>query len=406
MKRVVITGIGIISSIGNNKNEVLKSLKLGQSGVVLLNEMRLAGMRSHVCGKVFLNDTIDLDRKIIRFMNQSSIYAYSAVMQAIKDSLMTQNIYEYNPRVGIIVGSSISPPKIHVLALDALRKKKRVQSISPYSVIKSMSSSISACLSTILKIYGVSYSISSACATSAHCIGNAVELIQLGKQDIIFAGGAEEFSWELACEFDAMGVLSTKYNFCPTRASRPFDVCRDGFVISEGAGILVLEELNHARLREVPIYAEIIGYGATSNGYNIVDSKELGVVRAMYESLKFININKIDYLNVHATSTRNGDIQELNAICRIFANDHMPYISATKSITGHALGAAGALEAIYTLLMLKNNFIAPSININNLDFFNKKLKIVTKMIKKNISIAMSNSLGFGGVNVSLVFKKF
>ncbi|CAL4318854.1 3-oxoacyl-[acyl-carrier-protein] synthase 1 [Buchnera aphidicola (Eriosoma lanigerum)] len=405
MKRVVVTGIGILSSIGNDKNTVLNSLKLGQSGIVFVDEMKKSGMRSHIAGKIILQKNLSLDRKVIRFMNNAAIYAYLATIQAIQDSSMSKEIYQKNPRIGIVAGSSIGSPRIHISAVDVMRKRNRVQSINPYSVIKSMSSCISACLSTALKIYGISYSISSACSTSAHCIGNAFELIQLGKQDIIFAGGAEEVTWELACEFDAMGVLSTRYNLIPELASRPYDMNRDGFVISEGAGILVLEELNHAKLRDAPIYAEVVGYGTTSSGYKMVESSELSIERAMKESLKYVDINSVDYLNTHATSTVNGDMQELNAVRNVFKDYELPLISSTKSMTGHSLGASGVQEAIYSLLMLNNNFVAPSTNINDLDKSAVDMNIIRNTVYKEMNIVMSNSLGFGGVNVSLVFKK-
>ncbi|XRX42552.1 MAG: beta-ketoacyl synthase N-terminal-like domain-containing protein [Buchnera aphidicola (Eriosoma harunire)] len=405
MKRVVVTGLGILSSIGNNQNEVLNALKVGQSGIDFSKKMQLSGMRSHICGKVKLKNNLKINRSILRIMNKASLYAYLAAMQAIEDAMISVNLYQKNPRVGIIVGSSINSPEVQIKALDSMRKRKRVQSIGPYAIIQSMSSSISACLCTVLKIYGVSYSISSACATSASCIVNAVELIQLGKQDIIFAGGSEESTWELACLFDAMGVLSTRYNDQPSTASRPYDLDRDGFVISEGSGILVLEELNHALLRKAPIYAEIIGCGSASDGYHIVRSSTSGMIRAMRYALKNIDTHLVDYLNVHATSTKYGDIQELNAIHKVFTYPYMPLISSTKSMTGHALGASGVQEVIYSLLMLKNNFVAPCINIDHLDVLAKHSNIVRQVMYKKLFFVMSNSMGFGGVNVSLLFKK-
>lgn len=405
MKRVVITGIGIISSIGNNKQEVLFSLKKGASGIVFSKEMKNVGMRSNVWGSIKLDIKDLINRRIVRFMNDASIYAYLSMKEALQDANLSPKKYEENLRIGLIVGSSGGSPKNQVSGIDSIRSIRGVKAVSPYVIIKTMTSSVSACLSTIFKIHGISYSISSACSSSSHCIGNAVELIQLGKQDIIFAGGAEELSWELAFQFDAMGALSTKYNAHPKIASRAFDKERDGFVISGGAGILVIEELDHALLRRAHIYGEIIGYGSTSDGYNIVIPSREGAVRCMQLALKEVTSLSIDYLNVHGTSTKLGDTNELNAIHKVFGAHNIPYISSTKSMTGHALGASGAQEIIYSLLMLKYNFIAPSINIFELDPSIKNMPIVTSTIFKKIFTVMSNNFGFGGTNVTLIIKK-
>jgi 3-oxoacyl-[acyl-carrier-protein] synthase I len=405
LKRAVITGIGIISSIGNDKQEVLLSLKTGASGIVFSKEMKNVGMRSNVWGSIKLDIKDLINRRIVRFMNDASVYAYLSMKEALQDANLSPEIYEKNSRIGLIVGSSGGSPKNQVSSIDSIRSIRGLKSVSPYVIIKTMTSSVSACLSTIFKIHGISYSISSACSSSSHCIGNAVELIQLGKQDIIFAGGAEELSWELAFQFDAMGALSTKYNAYPKIASRVFDKERDGFVISGGAGILVIEELSHALLRRAHIYGEIIGYGATSDGHDIVIPSREGVVRCMKLALKEVTSLSIDYLNVHGTSTKLGDINELNAIYKVFGAHDIPYISATKSMTGHALGASGVQEIIYSLLMLKYNFIAPSINIFELDPSIKNMPIVTNTIFRKIFTVMSNNFGFGGTNVTLIIRK-
>lgn len=405
MKRVVITGLGIISSIGNNKQEVLNSLLYTKSGISFSEEMKQFGMRSHVCGNVKLDMSQRISRKTMRFMNNASIYSYLSMEEAIKDANLTTEMYQNNSRVGVIVGSSSGSPKCQVNGVNAI-KKKGLKSISPYVVIQSMTSNISACLGTAFKIYGVNYSISSACSSSAHCIGNAIELIQLGKQDVIFAGGGEEISKELACTFDAMGALSTNYNSDPTASSRVFDFYRDGFVISGGAGIVVVEELNYALSRSARIYAEIIGYGTSSDGFNMVIPSGDGAIRCMNLATKTIDKSSIDYLNAHGTSTKIGDLVELNAIRKVFSSTDIPIISSTKSITGHALGASGVQEIIYSLLMLEHSFLVPSINIIRLDPVAKNCNILTVLLKKQVSIIMSNSFGFGGTNVSLVIKKF
>lgn len=406
MKRVVITGIGIVSSIGNNKKEVLESLYNQNSGITFSPIMKDSGMKSHVWGniKINQNDVHNIiNRKFLRFMNDSSIYSYIAMLEAIEDSQLNIQEYQKNPRVGLIAGSGGGSPFHQVACVDKMRSKG-LRGIGPYMVTKVMSSGISACLSTFFKIHGISYSISSACATSAHCIGNALEQIKSNKQDIIFAGGAEEVSWEISCEFDAMGALSTKYNKIPEKASRPYDLNRDGFVISGGSGIIVIEELEHAKARNAKIYAEIIGYGATSDGSNMVCPSGDGAIRCMKIALQEAK-TKIDYLNTHGTSTKIGDIKELEAIKIVFGKKNIPAISSTKSITGHSLGASGVQEAIYSILMLKNGFIVPSINISKFDPKAENFNIITKLTKKKLNTVMSNSFGFGGTNASLIFKK-
>lgn len=365
MKRAVITGLGIVSSIGNNQQEVLASLREGRSGITFSQELKDSGMRSHVWGNVKLDTTGLIDRKVVRFMSDASIYAFLSMEQAIADAGLSPEAYQNNPRVGLIAGSGGGSPRFQVFGADAMRGPRGLKAVGPYVVTKAMASGVSACLATPFKIHGVNYSISSACATSAHCIGNAVEQIQLGKQDIVFAGGGEELCWEMACEFDAMGALSTKYNDTPEKASRTYDAHRDGFVIAGGGGMVVVEELEHALARGAHIYAEIVGYGATSDGADMVAPSGEGAVRCMKMAMHGVD-TPIDYLNSHGTSTPVGDVKELAAIREVFG-DKSPAISATKAMTGHSLGAAGVQEAIYSLLMLEHGFIAPSINIEELD---------------------------------------
>ena len=404
MKRAVITGLGIVSSIGNNQQEVLASLREGRSGITFSEEMKDAGMRSHVWGNVKLDTNGLIDRKIVRFMSDASIYAYLSMAEAIKDSGLTDEQYQNNPRVGLIAGSGGGSPRYQVFGADAMRGPRGLKGVGPYVVTKAMASGVSACLATPFKIHGVNYSISSACATSAHCIGNAVEQIQLGKQDVVFAGGGEELSWEMACEFDAMGALSTKYNETPEKASRTYDASRDGFVIAGGGGMVVVEELEHALARGAHIYAEIVGYGATSDGADMVAPSGEGAVRCMKMAMQGLD-TPIDYLNTHGTSTPVGDVKELGAIREVFG-DNPPYISATKAMTGHSLGAAGVQEAIYTLLMLEHSFIAPSINVEQLDDAAKGMNIVTQPTEKALTTVMSNSFGFGGTNATLTLRKY
>ena len=403
MRRVVITGLGIVSSIGNNKAEVTESLRTGKSGIEYSQEYADLGFRSRVHGTLKINPEELIDRKIRRFMGEAAAYSYIAMQQAITDAGLEEEIIS-NPRTGIITGSGGASNANIVEATDILRSKG-LKRIGPYMVTRTMGSTTSACLSTAFKIKGVNYSISSACATSSHCIGNAMELIQMGKQDVIFAGGGEELHWSLSMLFDAMGALSSKYNDTPTTASRAYDETRDGFVISGGGGILVMEELEHARNRGARIYAEIVGYGATSDGFDMVAPSGEGAVRCMQQALATINA-PIDYINAHGTSTPAGDVKELEAVREVFGAE-IPPVSSTKSLTGHALGAAGVNEAIYSLLMMENSFITASANITQLDPAANGMPIVReRMDNASLNYVMSNSFGFGGTNCSLVFQKF
>ena len=401
MRRAVITGIGVVSSIGNNKEEVLESLKTGKSGIAFNQEFADYNLRSNVSGKIDINVKDHVDRKAMRFMGDAAAYSYISMSQAIEDSGLSEEQVS-NERTGIIVGSGGGSSKWQVEAADILREKG-VKRVGPYMVPRTMASTTSACLATPFKIKGVNYSISSACATSAHCIGNAVEQIQLGKQDVVFAGGGEELHWTLAMEFDAMGALSTKYNETPEKASRTYDANRDGFVISGGGGIVVVEELEHALARGAHIYAEIVGYGATSDGYDMVAPSGEGAARCMRQAMQ--NVDSIDYLNTHGTSTPVGDVKELGAIQDVFGGNS-PMISATKAMTGHALGAAGVHEAIFSLLMLEHGFVAPSINVDELDEQAEGLDIVTERKDVELNTVMSNSFGFGGTNATLVMSKY
>uniref|UniRef100_UPI00359FED33 beta-ketoacyl-ACP synthase I n=1 Tax=Glaesserella sp. TaxID=2094731 RepID=UPI00359FED33 len=404
MKRVVITGLGIISSIGNNnKEEVLASLREGKSGIEFVPSFAEAGMRSQVAGTIKLNPAELIDRKIFRFMGDAAAYAYLSMKEAIEDSGLTEEHISHE-RTGLVIGAGTGSARWQVAACDAVRSPRGVKAVGPYAVTKTMASSVSACLATPFKIRGVNYSISSACATSAHCIGHAMELIQLGKQDIVFAGGAEELCWEGATQFDAMGAVSSKYNDTPTKASRAYDANRDGFVISGGGAVVVVEELEHALARGAKIYAEIVGYGATSDGYDMVAPSGEGAERCMKQAMATVD-GDIEYINVHGTSTPVGDVKELGAIRNVFAGK-TPAISSTKSMTGHSLGAAGAHEAIYSLIMLDNDFIAPSINIETLDEQAEGMNIVTERQDKALTTVMSNSFGFGGTNACLVFQKY
>ncbi|AUH00150.1 beta-ketoacyl-ACP synthase I [Pectobacteriaceae bacterium CE70] len=402
MKRAVITGLGIISSIGNNQEEVLASLREGRSGITFSQELKDSGMRSHVWGNVKLDTAGLIDRKVVRFMSDASIYAYLSMEQAIADSGLAPDQVS-NDRTGLIVGSGGGSPRNQVAGTDGMRAKG-LRGVGPYMVTKSMASGVSACLATPFKIRGVNYSISSACATSAHCIGNAVEMIQLGKQDVVFAGGGEELCWEMACEFDAMGALSTKYNDTPEKASRTYDADRDGFVIAGGGGIVVVEELEHALARGAHIYAEVVGYGATSDGADMVAPSGEGAMRCMKMALQSVD-TPVDYINTHGTSTPVGDVKELWAMREVFGNN-VPAFSSTKSMTGHSLGAAGVQETIYSLLMLKHGFIAPSINIETQDEHAEGMEIITKPTERKLNTVMSNGFGFGGTNAVLVMSKY
>ena len=402
MRRAVITGIGVVSSIGNNKEEVLESLKQGRSGIAFNQEFADYNLRSNVSGKIDIDVKEFVDRKAMRFMGDAAAYAYISMAQAIADAGLSEDQVS-SERTGLLVGSGGGSSKWQVEAADILREKG-VKRVGPYMVPRTMASTTSACLATPFKIKGVNYSLSSACATSAHCIGHAVEQIQLGKQDVIFAGGGEELHWTLAMEFDAMGALSTKYNETPEKASRTYDANRDGFVISAGGGIVVVEELEHALARGAHIYAEITGYGATSDGYDMVAPSGEGAVRCMKQAMQDLE-GGIDYLNTHGTSTPVGDVKELGAIQEVFGGNS-PMISATKAMTGHALGAAGVHEAIFSLLMLEHNFVAPSINIDELDEQAEGLNIVTERKDVELNTVMSNSFGFGGTNATLVMSKY
>ena len=402
MKRVVITGIGIVSSIGNNAEEVLASLETGKSGITYSESFAEQGLKSNIWGKPNIDIKDHIDRKALRFMGDAAGYAYIAMEQAIQDSKLTEEqVSDF--RTGIVAGSGGASSANIVASSDTLRNRG-IRRVGPYAVPKTMSSTVSACLATPFKIKGVNYSISSACATSAHCIGHAMELIQLGKQDIVFAGGGEEVDWTLAMMFDGMGALSAGRNDTPELASRTYDADRDGFVISGGGGMVVVEELEHALARGAHIYAEIVGYGATSDGYDMVAPSGEGAVRCMQQAMQGVE-GKIDYLNTHGTSTPVGDVKELGAIQELFG-EKSPAISATKAMTGHALGAAGVHEAIYSILMMENNFVAPSINVDNLDEQAQGLDIVTEKRDAELNLVMSNSFGFGGTNATLVMQKY
>ncbi len=402
MRRAVITGIGIVSSIGNNVAEVLASLKAGKSGITYSEQFEQYGLRSRVWGNIKLDVAELIDRKVLRFMGEAAAYAYLSMQQAIADSGLADDQVS-NERTGLIVGSGGASSKNQLEACDTLREKG-VRRIGPYMVTRTMSSTTSACLATPFKIKGVNYSLSSACATSAHCIGSAVEQIQLGKQDVVFAGGGEELDWTMACLFDGMGALSSKYNETPELASRTYDAERDGFVISGGAGIVVVEELEHALARGAKIYAEVTGYGATSDGYDMVAPSGEGAARCMRQAMATANA-PIDYLNTHGTSTPVGDVKELEAIRAVFG-EQAPKLSATKAMTGHALGAAGVHEAIYSLLMMEHGFIAPSINITQEDELAVGLPIVKAYEEAELNTVMSNSFGFCGTNATLVMSKY
>ncbi|PSW19472.1 beta-ketoacyl-ACP synthase I [Photobacterium sanctipauli] len=402
MKRAVITGMGIVSSIGNNVKEVLESLKTGKSGINFSEQFAEKKLRSNVWGDLKMTPSEHIDRKKMRFMGDAAAFAYLSMEQAIEDAGLTEEQVS-NDRTGLVAGSGGASSYNQVAAVDILREKG-VKRVGPYMVPRTMSSTVSACLATPFKIRGVNYTMSSACATSAHCIGHALELIQLGKQDVVFAGGGEELDWSLTMMFDAMGALSTKYNDDPTKASRTYDADRDGFVISGGGGMLVVEELEHALARGAKIYGEIVGYGATSDGYDMVAPSGEGAVRCMKMAMQNVE-EPIDYINTHGTSTPVGDVKELGAIQELFG-ENSPAISATKAMTGHALGAAGVHEAIYSTLMLDNGFVAPSINVETLDPAAEGLDIVTETREQELKTVMSNSFGFGGTNATLVIKKY
>ena len=402
LKRAVITGIGAISCIGNNISEITKSLKLGTSGIRFNESYKELGMRSHISGSINLNLKDLIDRKHLRFMGEAASYAYLSTAEAIRDSGLDLSRFS-SQDVGVIAGSGGASSRSQVEAADIV-KSKGVKRIGPYRVTQTMGNTVSAALATFFGIKGVNFSISSACSTSAHCIGSALEQIQLGKQKIILAGGAEDEHWTMSSMFDAMGALSSSYNESPEKASRPFDKDRDGFVIAGGAGMLVVEELDHALERNADIYAEITGYGATSDGDDMVHPSGEGATNCMLKAVEMHGKDNIDYINAHGTSTPAGDPVELESIKKVF-KDKIPPISSTKSQTGHTLGAAGALESIFSLLMLKNSFISKTLNLSSSIDEGEGLDLVSEVRNQDLDAVMNNSFGFGGTNVSLVFEK-
>ncbi|MGM0784509.1 MAG: beta-ketoacyl-ACP synthase I [Pseudomonadota bacterium] len=403
MRRVVVTGLGIVSCLGNDRETVAEALRNGRSGIRFKEEYAERGFRSQVAGVVDIDLDTLVDRKLRRFMGDAAAYAYVSMAQAIEDSGLTPEQVS-NERTGLIAGSGGASSANQVEAADVMREKG-LRRVGPYRVTRTMGSTVSACLATPFAIKGVNYSISSACATSAHCIGNAMEQIQLGKQDVVFAGGGEEEHWTLSCLFDAMGALSTHYNDAPAKASRPYDQARDGFVIAGGGGMLVLEELEHAKARGATIYAELVGYGATSDGHDMVAPSGEGAVRCMRQALASVD-GEIDYINTHGTSTPVGDVAELKAIREVFGNS-TPAMSSTKSLTGHSLGATGVQETIYSLLMMEQGFLAASANIENLDEQAEGFDIVDRR-RDDVAVEriLSNSFGFGGTNACLVLQKY
>lgn len=403
MRRVVVTGLGIVSCLGNDRHQVLDALKTGRSGIRFKDDYAERGFRSQVAGVVDIDLDTLVDRKLRRFMGDAAAYAYVSMAQAIEDSGLTPEQVS-NERTGLIAGSGGASSANQVEAADVMREKG-LRRVGPYRVTRTMGSTVSACLATPFQIKGVNYSISSACATSAHCIGSAVEQIQLGKQDVVFAGGGEEEHWTLSCLFDAMGALSTHYNETPEKASRPYDQSRDGFVIAGGGGMLVLEDLEHAKARGAKIYAEVVGYGATSDGHDMVAPSGEGAARCMRQAMATVK-GDIDYVNTHGTSTPVGDVAELKAIREVFG-DRTPAMSSTKSLTGHSLGATGVQEAIYSLMMMEHRFIAASANIEQLDDQAEGFDIVTeRRDDAEVTRVLSNSFGFGGTNACLVLEKF
>jgi 3-oxoacyl-[acyl-carrier-protein] synthase-1 len=407
MRRVVVTGIGIVSCIGNTQDEVIASLKAGKSGITFAPEYAERGFRSHVYGKPDIDLDAHIDRKLKRFMGDAAAYNYVAMQQAIADAGLEPKDVS-NERTGIVMGSGGASPQNQVAAADIARETKASKRVGPYMVPRCMSSTTSANIATSFQIKGVNYTISSACSTSAHCIGNASEQIMMGKQDIVFAGGGEELDWTLSVLFDAMGALSSKYNDQPTKASRAYDANRDGFVIAGGGGVVVLEELEHAKARGAKIYGEVVGYGATSDGVDMVAPSGEGAVRCMRLAMKTIK-TPVTYINTHGTSTVVGDFAELGAIREVFDQTErpMPYISSTKSMTGHSQGATGVQEAIYSLLMMKHRFVAPSINIETLDEGAGNLLIARQRIDDvDHQTILSNSFGFGGTNCTLALARY
>jgi 3-oxoacyl-[acyl-carrier-protein] synthase-1 len=404
MRRVVITGIGIVSPIGNTAAEVDASLRAGRSGITFAPEYAQHGFRSQVHGQIDLVLEDVIDKRQLRFMGPVAAYAYLAMQQAVEDSGLEEADIS-NVRTGLIAGSGGPSTSNFFTAFNTVIEKGAPKKMGPFMVTRCMSSTVSACLATPFKIKGINYSITSACSTSAHCIGNGVEQIQMGKQDIVFAGGSEEVDWTLSCLFDAMGAMSSKYNDAPTTAARAYDATRDGFVIGGGGGMVVLEELEHAKARGAKIYAEVTGYGATSDGYDMVAPSGEGGERAMRLAVSTLGDRKVNYINAHGTSTPVGDVTEIEAIRRVFGEDHPP-VSATKSMTGHALGAAGVHEAIYSMLMMQGGYIAPSINVRELDPALRPEEIVTETRAAELDTIVSNSFGFGGTNASLALSKY
>ncbi|MFL2752383.1 MAG: beta-ketoacyl-ACP synthase II [Gammaproteobacteria bacterium] len=403
LKRAVITGLGAVSPIGIGISEINKSLLEGRSGIALNSEYKEMGMKSEISGSINLNLSELIDRKLFRFMGETAAYSFLSAQEAIEDSGISEEIFN-SDRVGIIAGSGGASSRSQVEAADIARERG-IKRIGPYRVTQTMGSTVSACLATFLGIKGINYSISSACSTSAHCIGSAWEQIQLGKQDIVLAGGGEDEHWTQSALFDAMGALSSKFNANPEEASRPFDKGRDGFVIAAGGGIVILEELEHAKKRGAKIYGEIVGYSATSDGEDMVAPSGSGAINCMTKALQMSKLNSVDYLNAHGTSTPAGDPTELNAIKKVFKE--RPIVGSTKSQTGHALGAAGVLECIYSILMLKNKFIAESLNLSDPIDEAEDLVMANQLIeKKDFSSFMSNSFGFGGTNASIIVKEF
>ncbi len=401
MKRVVITGIGISSCLGMDKSSVLDSLQNCKSGISFQEDYKELGFRSHVAGSIDINFEDHIDRKVLRFMGDAAAYTYLAMEQAIADAGLSEDDVS-NVRTGLVVGSGGASTANIIESADILREKG-LKRVGPYRVTRTMGSTTSACLATPFKIKGVNYSITSACSTSAHCIGHASELIQLGKQDIVFAGGGEELHWSQTMMFDAMGALSSKYNETPQKASRAYDADRDGFVIAGGGGLVVVEEYEHAKARGAKIYAELVGYGATSDGYDMVAPSGEGATRCMQQAMATVD-GDIDYINAHGTSTPVGDMAELKAVKAVF-KDKIPYINSTKSLSGHSLGAAGVQEAIYSILMMENSFICESANIENLDPDAEGVPVVREKINMELNRIMSNSFGFGGTNCTLIFQK-
>jgi 3-oxoacyl-[acyl-carrier-protein] synthase-1 len=401
MNRVVVTGMGVVSSLGNDVATVTESLRTGKSGIQFCEDYAELGMRSQIAGRIHIDQAELIDRKKLRFMGDAAAYSYIAMQQAIEDAGLELDQLK-DPKVGLITGSGGGSPANNVLAAE-IAKERGVKRIGPYAVPKTMASTTSACLSTMFGIQGASYSISSACSTSAHCIGHAADIIRSGRHHTVFAGGGEEEHWTMSILFDAMGAMSSKYNDTPTEASRTYDANRDGFVIAGGGGILVLEDYEHAKARGAKIYAELVGFGATSDGYDMVAPSGEGAVRCMQQAMENVE-GPVDYVNTHGTSTPVGDVKELEAIKAVF-KDKVPFISATKSLSGHALGAAGVHEAIYSLIMMKEKFLAASANIRELDPAALGLPILLENLSQKVKTIMSNSFGFGGTNATLVFQE-